>query len=393
MGPLAGVFVDRLDKRRTMLWTDALRAILIALLIPLPGTVSLLFGSNRVFWQLGAIYVIVCITSTCTQFFSPAQQALTADVVAEPDLARATGRSQASMSLASMVGPALAGILYVGFGVQLALLLQSLSYVVSLATALAIQAPPPARSVSPEQGGHFLSELTEGLVFYARNQVPLTILIAGMLFMFGVGALNALDVFFVTQNLHASSSFFGFLDAAWGIGAMIGSALAGFVIKLLGTQRALWLSTVAVGAAIILYSRQTTLIPALIILAGFGFPNAVANVARRPLMLAITPRVLVGRVFSVFNTAVSVAELLAVSLVGYLDSTVLNGVHGNFAGVNWGPLDTMFTIAGILIVLGGLYEWVILRRNPLNQRDNNTQEKTGYLSVSPLNEADEIPVE
>lgn len=72
IGPIAGVFTDHWDKRKTMLRMDALRAVLIVLLLvalPLPFLPGGLFP---VAVQLGMIYGVVMLTSTCSQFFSPA---------------------------------------------------------------------------------------------------------------------------------------------------------------------------------------------------------------------------------------------------------------------------------------------------------------------------------
>src|SRR5262249_27750092 len=86
--PLAGVFVDRWDARRTMLWMDALRAVLVAaLLVPLvlpAGPIS----------QLLAVYAVVLLVSACGQFFNPALMALINDLVPEGDLPRASGLSE-----------------------------------------------------------------------------------------------------------------------------------------------------------------------------------------------------------------------------------------------------------------------------------------------------------
>ncbi len=110
--PFAGVFVDRWDKRQTMLRMDAIRAALIALLVLATGSIALPFipgGKLPVAWQLGTIYGIVFLASACAQFFNPSRLALTGDVVADPQRGRAFGLDYVTENVAVVVGPPLAG--------------------------------------------------------------------------------------------------------------------------------------------------------------------------------------------------------------------------------------------------------------------------------------------
>ena len=161
IGPIAGVFVDRWNKRRTMLWMDALRAILILLLLLPAGILPLPFlvaGRLPIFWQLGLIYSTVFLTSACTQFFGPAIFALIGDIVDEPHRARATGLTQLIASLGAIIGPSLATLLFFKAGVQWALLLNALSFVVSFLAILAIRPPQTVVSGELESQGNFFRE-------------------------------------------------------------------------------------------------------------------------------------------------------------------------------------------------------------------------------------------
>ena len=102
IGPLAGVFVDRWDKRRTMLLMDAGRAALMLLL-----TLAACVLQLPTWASLSAIYVAVVMATICTQFFGPARLALLNDVVAAPDLTRASSLQQvtANLSLSPRAGP------------------------------------------------------------------------------------------------------------------------------------------------------------------------------------------------------------------------------------------------------------------------------------------------
>src|SRR5579862_2302885 len=86
IGPFAGVFVDRMDKRRMMLVMDGMRVFIVAALILATGVIPLPFlpgGRLPLAWTLGAIYAIVFLVNTADQFFRPAMMALIGDIVPE----------------------------------------------------------------------------------------------------------------------------------------------------------------------------------------------------------------------------------------------------------------------------------------------------------------------
>ncbi len=61
------------------------------------------------------------------------------------------------------------------------------------------------------------------------------------------------------------------------------------------------------------------------------------------------------------SPSVSLATMLSLALAGFLDSTLLRGFHVTLFGVAWGPVDTIFTLTGLLTVAGGFYALVNLR--------------------------------
>lgn len=363
VGPLAGVFVDRWDKRRTMVTMDMLRATLITLLllvsvVPLPLAPG---GRLPITWQLGAIYAVVFLTSACAQFFNPAQMALIGDIVEERVRARASGLSQVTFSFAILIAPPLAAPVLFAFGVQWALLADALSFVVSFLSILAIRAPEYAQGKAGPQQQHFLREFAEGIRFFGRSRVLMTLLLAGIVALLGAGALNALDLFFVTQNLHTSASLYGFLGAAGGAGALLGAIVASVFAPRIGVARMFWVALIGIGAFIVVYARLTSFVPALAVNLLIGFSNGPINVAVDPLVLHVTRREFVGRVMAVILPMINLASIVSIALSGLLASTLLYGFHATLLGTTFGPIDTIFVGAGALVILGGFYAMVNLR--------------------------------
>lgn len=349
--PVAGVYVDRWDARRTMLVMDALRLALNALLIIVAAVQTIPLA-----WRFAAIYIAVLLVSICTQFFNTALLMLIRDLVSEADLPRASGLSEITWNAASVVGPPLAAPLVFGAGIEWALVVNATSFAVSFLSLALIRAQ--MRSVPATAKGerqHLFRELWAGLRFCADNAVVRTVTVALILAMLGAGAFHVLDYFFVTQNLHAAPAVYGLVGPAFGAGSVLGALLAGRVTSRLGAARTLWLSMLGVGLAIMLLARQTSLIPALVVYMLFGIVNSGANVALMPLLLGATPRELVGRMNALFFTAISAASLISSALSGWLASTVLHGLRVALLGMVFGPVDTILTGTGLLICVGGLY--------------------------------------
>jgi MFS family permease len=357
IGPLAGVFVDRADRRRMMLVTDGLRAIVIALMVLISGDIALPFiaaGQLSPFWTLGVIYGVVFIVNAAEQFFRPSATAMIQTVVPEAEQPKAIGLMQASFSLAMVLGPAIAAPVFVTFGPMWALLFNALSFAISYLTIYAIRASGAAASHGEKRRASFLHEFWEGVRFYFSSRVLVTLLVAIIVGVSGASALNALDVFFTTENLGASTVVYGFVGAVYGLGAIIGSILLAMAANRIGLARLLWVSMTLMGVIVIVLSRMTSIAPALALMLAIGFLNAGLNVAASPLMMRETPPELMGRVMSIFQPVMNLAILASTALIGYLASVTLRDFHMTWEGMRFGPIDTIWLGGGVLMALSGL---------------------------------------
>ena len=363
-GPVAGVFVDRWDKKRTMVLMATLQCIFAVLLVlpaadfslPLIGHVQL-----PLFWRLSVLYIDVALLATFAQFFIPAQLALIKDIVPQERQDHAFETFQAIQGLAVIIGPPVAAALVFGLGIIWALILNALSFVVVFLASSAIEAPPSAHSVAAGETSHFSREFLDGLGYVAGHVVLRTILIAEVLIWLGFGALQSLGYFFITGNLHASASDYGLFGADFGVGAIVGAVLVAIFGSKIGLPRLLWMAMVTSGLFVIIMSHLTSFYLALGAAFLFGVSTTAVLVAAGPLTLDSTSREFVGRVTAVINPLGRLAALLSVALAGSLVSTVLRGFHASILGISFGPVDTVFTGLGLLAVIGGLYTRVSLR--------------------------------
>lgn len=386
VGPLAGVFADRWNKRFTMMRMDGMRAVLITLLLLVSGIVPLPFfsaGRLPIFWQLGAIYGLVFLAGVCAQFFNPSSLSLVGMIVEEPLRARAAGLSQMTVSIAVILGPPLATALFFAVGVQAALILNALSFVASFLAVLFMRVPGMVKEGNEEQVHSFLREFIAGIRFYFTSRALTALLVGGIIVLLGLGALNALDIFFVTQNLHTSARLYGFLGTANGLGSITGALLAAIFAQRIGVVRTLCFALIATGVVVVIYARLTNFVPALVVLFGVGLCAAPIDVAFVPLMLHVTPPEYVGRVMSVFSPSIQAAGVLSVALAGYLDSTLLRGFHASLLGIAIGPVDTIFTACGLLTIIGGIYTAINLRGIKISnvQPQTTSADPTGTMDT------------
>jgi MFS family permease len=366
LGPFAGVLVDRWNRRRTMLAADAARAVLVAALVPLAFP-SVAAHLPRLA-ELGIVYLLAAATASFSQFFNPSRFAMLGAIVTEPDVPRASGHLMSSTYAASVIGPPLAAPLLFTAGVQWALVINALSFGASFLGIWLIQVPsaPAAEGAdiekTPAAPAGYWREMEAGLRFFGTSTVLVAVTLGLFVTVLGAGALNALNVFFVQADLHASATLYGTIGMAEGIGGLAGTMAAGWVIARAGAGRTFWVGLVLSGLAVVCYSLMSSLVAALAVIAVLGAALGCVNTAISPLLLAATPQHMIGRVTSVLTPAASVAAIASTAAAGALASTVLRGFRATLAGVTLGPYETVIAAGGLLFVAAGLAAMMPLRR-------------------------------
>ena len=388
VGPIAGVWVDRWNRKRTMLGTEAVRAALAGIM----ALISLIPQRDLPIpvW-LVVIFAIVFLLNAAGQFFNPARQVVIVQVVTgEEEQTRAFGISNATSAVAGMIGPPLAAPLLFTSGVTWALLLNAASYVVSYIAVRSVRVPEaepetgpeadpatagaPAEAPAPQS---FWADFREGMSFLLRDKFVRTLLLVAITCQAGTGALNTLDVFFVTGNLHVAAKYYGVLSVGAGAGLIIGSLIAASVVKRFGAVRTTAGVLLLSGLIFLVYTRQTTF-PAGIVLLLFTIPIAIVNTSGAPLLMSAIPQRMFGRVMSVFAMLNQGVQMLSMLVAGWLASTSFRDFHARVLGVHVGPIDTIFTVAALLLVLGGVNAFITL---PGSVREAAAPDEPGAVAV------------
>ena len=353
----AGVWVDRLPRRRILIVADVGRALVLAV-VPaayLTGTLAM--------WQL---YVVGFAAGTLTVFFDVGYQAFLPELVPRDRLAEGNSRLEVSRSAAQVVGPGLGGFLVGAITAPFAILADAVSYLVSALFLFRI--PPSAvRARAPHEGPRpgFRHEIAEGLRYFAGN-VYLRVTAAAVTTLNFAGQIGfAVYLVFVVRELGLSPEAIGLTVAVGGIGTIIGAATAQGIGERLGVGRALIAACAAfvVATLLVAVAPASNPIPFLILSGLIQGPGVmIINVNALSLRQAVTPDHLLGRVNAtgrwiawgtiplgalvggILGTTIGLRETIAVSSVGGMVAASLMAVS---------PLRTLRVIPSIGAGSGG----------------------------------------
>ena len=215
-GLLIGAWVDRVDRKRLMVFADVAQALVISS-IPLLAALDLL----SVWW----IYVVGFVSSTLWICFNTAEFAAIPSLVSSENLAAANGRLQASYSAATVVGPLLAGLMVALVPTHTVLLFDALSFLLSALVVALIGTSFNAVTAEQQMSEGFRGNIAEGLKYVLGHPVMRnTCLLMALVNCVGFTVYAQL-VLFAKERLEASDTQVGFLYAAGSVG-MIALALA-----------------------------------------------------------------------------------------------------------------------------------------------------------------------
>ncbi len=304
LGPYGGVIADRVDKRRTMIFLQAMMGLQALVLGVLTVT-----GEVRV-WQIGALAMLLGVNNA---FENPARQSFMLEMVGPEHLRNAVSLNSVLVNVARTLGPAIAGLLIATVGEGVCFLANAASFLAVIASLMTLDLA--ALSPSPP-AGRGPGQLREGLR-YIRSTRELAI---PLMMMALVGTLAyefqvTLPVM-ARQGLHVGAAGYGFMTAAMGVGAVAG----GLVVATIGRTglRTLVLAAGAFGAVIMLAALAPTLPVELVALALVGWASiSFMATGNSTLQLAAAPSMR-GRVMSLWFVAFQGSTPIGGPLVGWV---------------------------------------------------------------------------
>jgi DHA3 family macrolide efflux protein-like MFS transporter len=334
LGPIAGTYADRIDRKRLLISMDFGRAILIA-----TPAILLWFDALQV-WH---IFIIAISLSTMSSFFNPTLSAFLPQIVEKENLTRANSLTQLSFSISGILGPSLAGVLVAFIGTASVMLLDTVSFFIS-GTAILLILVKKAEVVVAEKR-NFLNELKEGFVYIKNEQFVFSMVLLASVLNFFAGPISIYMPVMAKNVLNAGSEGFGFLASAVSVGSLVGSLCLG----LLGDVKRKGLFILGGiflgGWAIAFFGISTHLWASMIILGLLGFFLSLTNVVLATVFQAKVPNQLQGRVFGTLNTMSMGLRPVSLALAGVLSDLF--------------KIQLVIFVSGVLIALGGVYGFFI----------------------------------
>jgi len=333
-GMFTGVFVDRWNRKRTMIAADSFIAVCTAVL-------CVMFYLDIVeIWQ---IYILLAMRSVGSAFHIPAMQASVPLLAPESQLMRIAGVNQIIYAISNIAGPALAALLIVILDMTYVLMFDILGAVIACTSLLFVTIPNPIRK---NEQRHILREVKEGLQAIFKQQGLGWLLSFDILVMFFIIPISVLFPLMTLKHFMGNTFQMSIVEAAWGMGSLLG----GFII---GTRKIKNANKIFLIITMNTIIGLTFLFTGMLPQSGFimfavltgigGTAGAIWNGAFVVILQTKIENEYLGRVFSTYDSLALLPSIPGLLATGYVAETI--GLTQAFIG------------AGIIICLSsiGLY--------------------------------------
>ena len=349
-GSVAGVWVDRWNRKRILVISNVLMALV---LLPL-----LLVGSSGWWWL---VYPVAFLETTVSTFFRTAENALLPQLVGGVQLIPANALNALNDTLARLVGPALGGTLLAAGSLDTVIVFDSLSYAVAGLLAVRIEAPPhqarppaPGFGAAPSPGARFLREWRQGFTLILRHRVLLPLTVVMGLTTLGGTMIDPLFAPFVFEILTGNAAQFGWILTVQGLGGIGAGLLVGRLARRLRAAPLLGLSSAAIGILLLVMFRSNSVTFVTAVSFVLGAVSVGSRVGSQTLLQEHTSDANRGRVYGTGAMIGSSLELLSVAFAGV-------------AAARLGIVPVLSLAAGITF-LAGILAILLLARTRSTER-------------------------
>ena len=335
LGSVAGVYVDRWDRRRTMVVSQVLMALVLLplLLVDAPGDVWI-------------VYAVIAAEGVLEQFWFPAEQAMLPHLVPDEDLVVANALNNQVQQVGRLVGSGAGGVAIGLGGLPLLAALDGLTFAVSLLLLVRIRSTGRAErgpGTGPALRSGVVREWADGIRYASSRRVLAVVLVWVALAMCGEGFMGTLFVPFVQDVLEGDAEIFGLIVGVQAIGGIAGGFVAASLARRMTPALMFGAGSLLFGLidlSLFLYPLWYVAVwPAVVLIIVVGVPGAVLNAGRATLVQQETDDAYRGRVFGALNAVGGVAIVLGTVVAGLLGEVVgiipvlsMQGVFGVVAG-------------------------------------------------------------
>lgn len=306
-GPIAGVFVDRWNLKRTMIISDLIRAVLVVLLIR---------ASN-----IYAIYAVLMTMSFVSTFFVPAQSVTLRTLVPPNGLMSANALMQQAMQVIRIITPALAGALVGWFGAYVCYLIDTSSFLFSalmIAPLTINRVITPAATDKNNSVGSIVAEFGAGMKFILTHANISFVILALTAGMFAISCFGPLVAVFVRDNLKADEFVFGVVNSLIGVGMILCTIAIGKFAQSRSKSKMVIEGLLVIGVSVAVLATFGNIPMSAVGMFGIGVGSGLIMIPSMTLIQAETPMEMVGRVSSSVWSLLSIAQVVGLVFSGSL---------------------------------------------------------------------------
>jgi MFS family permease len=302
LAPFAGLLVDRVRTRPLLVSATLAQAGLCVALAYAPSVLL-----------VPLIALLACGTAVAV----PAWQALVPTLVAESQLSSAMGLLQSVQALAGIAGPFVGGLLVATYGFHVPLLVDAASFLVLAAVPVALRVDRVPSGAAERTSTR--SEAFAGVRLILASPMLRSLVALVVFFILAIGAINVVEIYFITTALHQGAFGYGLLGMSMGVGMLVTAALSGRIARRFHRPERLFVAGCAgLCVGITAFGLTTSLWEACTLVFFVGVGNALVNVNAMVLLTTNSTDEVRGRVFAAINGTVSAAQIVALSIGGLL---------------------------------------------------------------------------
>lgn len=322
---IGGTFADRWKPKRTMVWCDILSAISVFAVL-----VTLVFGN----WHV--VFFVTLISAILSQFSQPSGMKLLKMHLPMEQVQAAMSIYQTVFAVFLILGPILGTFAFESFGIDISIAITGVAFLLS---AGALTFLPKDREMEEGAGTSSIIEEMKSGIKYVLAKKELSLL--GLCFMaagLGIGFINPLSIFLVTEQLGLPKENLQWLLTVNGVGMILGGAVVMMFAKKVPPQRLLTLGMLvnAIGLAVMGLSTNVWITLSAEFFLGLFMP--CIHIGINTLILQRTDEAFIGRVNGTLSPLFTGSMVLTMSLAGILKETF--------------SLVTIFEFSAVLFIIG-----------------------------------------
>ncbi len=325
LAPVAGAIVDRVPRRRLMMFTQTAQMLLAFISAYLTFTEQI---------QVVHIMVLAFCLGITNALDAPARQTFVVEMVGREDLQSGIALNSILNSASRVLGPTAAGLALVQFGPAVCFLINGLSFLAVLISLFFMSVPYAIKYVA---GTSAMQQIREGFQFARQHEVvaPLLLLTAAV----GLFTVPIIRLFpaYADLVLHSPTDGYALISAAQGVGSIIGGALVGWISHRLGRGRVVFVSVILGAISTVVFAFQSNMAVSAFMCTLTGVFLILEVVDLNTLLQAVVPDNYRGRVLSLYTlTFLGLAPFSSVALGGlatWLGTSEAIAIYGVLGGV------------------------------------------------------------